>query len=592
MKRYGNLRVNLFLAGVVLLSGLVLYRLFILSVVRHSAYSRTSQAQNENINNILARGNVYLSDKNSDLLLSATNKKFPVAYVVPADISSDNKNKAAEELAGILGLDSTSLKEKIYSSSDSLRVIARRLSNEQVEKIKGLKIKGTGVSYEVNRFYPGDLLASNILGFLGYDSEGLRAGQYGIEGYYDQELSGREPDVPGLLKIVDPVSVFRLFGIFNPARGKSRQGGTADVPEAHRTSNGMNRPADIVLTVDKNIQIFIEDKLKAIIEKWDGSGGTILVQEPESGKILAMANWPTFDPNNYSAANPEVFLNHSIQGIYEPGSSFKPVIMSAGLDLSKITPQTGYEDIGFVNVAGYTIHNFSEKVFGRQTMTQVLEKSINTGTMFVENLIGDDNFLNYVINMGFGQRTGIDLPGEVNGDVTNLYSGRKINFLTASFGQGIAVTPLQLINAYSAIANGGKLMKPYIVDKIIKEGGQQVVFQPEIVSIPISEKTAVKLQTMLVSVVDNGFDKARIKGYDVAGKTGTAQIPDGSGGYSEEEFIHNFVGFAPAYNAKFVVLIKMDRPKGIAFAADSLSPTFKEIAAFLLNYYNIPPSRK
>ncbi len=224
-------------------------------------------------------------------------------------------------------------------------------------------------------------------------------------------------------------------------------------------------------------------------------------------------------------------------------------------------------------------------------MAQVLEKSINTGVMFVENTIGDDSFLNYVINMGLGQKTGIDLPGEVSGDITNLYSGRKINYLTASFGQGIAVTPLQLINAYSTIANGGKLMRPYIVDRIIKEGGKQIVTQPEVVGIPISEKTAIKLQSMLVSVVDNGFDKARIPGYDVAGKTGTAQIPDGSGGYSEEEFIHNFVGFAPAYDAKFTILIKMDRPKGITFAADSLSPTFKEIAAFLLNYYNIPPSR-
>jgi cell division protein FtsI/penicillin-binding protein 2 len=248
--------------------------------------------------------------------------------------------------------------------------------------------------------------------------------------------------------------------------------------------------------------------------------------------------------------------------------------------------------LGFINISGYTIHNFSEKVFGRQTMTQVLEKSINTGIMFVENEIGDDNFLNYVINMGFGQKTGVDLPGETSGDINNLYSGRKINYLTASFGQGIAVTPLQLINAYSAVANGGKLMKPFITDRILKEGGNQINFQPEIVSIPISEKTAVKLQSMLVSVVDKGFDKARISGYDVAGKTGTAQIPDGSGGYTEDEYIHNFVGFTPAYNARFTVLLKINRPKGITFAADSLSPSFKEISSFLLNYYGIPPSRK
>ena len=196
------------------------------------------------------------------------------------------------------------------------------------------------------------------------------------------------------------------------------------------------------------------------------------------------------------------------------------------------------------------------------------------------------------MNMGLGQKTGVDLPGEVGGDITNLYSRRKINYMTASFGQGIAVTPLQLVNAYSAIANGGKLMRPYVVEKIIKEGGVEEVTQPEVISIPISEKTSAKLRSMLVSVVDNGFDKARIKGYDIAGKTGTAQIPDGSGGYAENEYIHDFLGFAPAFDPKFVILIKMDRPKGITFAADSLSPTFRELAQFLITYFKIPPTRQ
>ena len=276
----------------------------------------------------------------------------------------------------------------------------------------------------------------------------------------------------------------------------------------------------------------------------------------------------------------------------EPGSSFKPITMAMGLDLGVVTPQTTFKDDGFREVAGYRIKNFSERVFGTVTMSQVLERSVNTGAMYVQDQVGDDNFLNYAINFGFGQKTGIDLPGEVPGDITNLYSGRKINFLTASFGQGIAVTPVQLINAYSAIANGGKLMKPYIVEKIIKEGGEEEVIQPEIVAIPISEKTATKLKSMLVGVVDNGFDKARISGYDIAGKTGTAQIPDGKGGYLEDEYIHDFLGFAPAFDPKFVILIKVDRPKGITFAADSLSPTFRDIAVFLLNYYSIPPTRR
>ncbi len=224
-------------------------------------------------------------------------------------------------------------------------------------------------------------------------------------------------------------------------------------------------------------------------------------------------------------------------------------------------------------------------------MTKILEKSLNTGAAYVESLVGQDSFLNYSINFGFGQKTGMDLPGEVSGDIANLYSGRQVNFVTASFGQGIAVTPIQLITAYSALANGGKHMKPYIVDRIIHEGGKEEITQPEVVSIPITEKTSQQIRTMLTSVVDNGFDKARIKGYDIAGKTGTAQISDGKGGYQEDVFIHDFLGFAPASDPKFVVLIKMDKPQGITFAADSLSPTFREVAQYLINYYNIPPTR-
>lgn len=548
MSRHVNLRVNIFLAIVFIISSLILYRLFILSVVRHGMYLRTAQAQNDNITNILARGSIYLSDKGSELSLAAANKKFPLAYIIPSEITQ--RETVTENLSRILGIDKEELAKKINSDSESLRVVARRLTNDQVGEIKNLKLKGVGVSYEVDRFYPGEGLAANVIGFLGHDAEGSQAGQYGVEEYYNQDLSGSSD------------------------------------------SGDVNDPADIVLTIDKNIQNFIEDKLKTTLAKWEAEKGTIIVEDPGTGKILAMANWPSFNPNNYSKFPAGYFLNSGIQEVYEPGSSFKPITMAAGLDLGMVTPQTTYTDTGVLEIAGYPIRNFDNKAHGVQTMSQVLEHSLNTGAMFVENLIGNDNFLSYVVNMGFGQRTGVDLPGEVGGNVNNLYSGRKINFLTASFGQGIAVTPLQLVNAYSVIANGGKLMRPYVVDKIIKEGGQEVITKPEIVSIPISEKTAVKLQSMLVSVVDVGFDKARITGYDIAGKTGTAQIPDGSGGYLEDQLIHNFLGFAPAYNAKFVILIKMDKPKGIKFAADSLSPTFKDIATYLLNYYNIPPTRQ
>ncbi len=597
-KKYDNIRINLYFLFILAAAAVISYNLFVLTYVRHHFYSRTAQAQSENVSNVLARGNIYLNEH-----LAATNMKFPLAYIVPAEIDaqkgdrgekSDRDPAKAEGLSemqgqvsveisdlisSILEIDTDDVKNVIDSRSDKSRVLARRIDNKQVMAIKALGIKGLGITYETDRFYPGDSLAANVLGFLGYSGD-KKSGQYGIEAFYDEELFGEKWDAGGYITDLNAINL--ISKLFKKSGNK----------ETVQEENGIDRPADVVLSIDKNIQQVIENKLDILMEKWEAEGGTVIVQNPNTGEILAMADRPTFDPNNYSEYEPRNFLNRGVQEIFEPGSSFKPITMAMGLDLGVVTPQMTFKDVGFREEAGYRIKNFSEKIFGNVTMSEVLEKSINTGAMHVQDMIGNDNFLDYAINFGFGQKTGIDLPGEVPGDVSNLYSGRKINFLTASFGQGIAVTPVQLINSYSAIANGGKLMRPYVVEKIIKENGEEEATKPEIVAIPISGKTATKLKSMLVSVVDNGFDKARIKGYDIAGKTGTAQIADGKGGYLENEYIHDFVGFAPAFDPKFVILIKMDRPKGITFAADSLSSTFRDITAYLLDYYNIPPTRR
>ncbi|MEK7138460.1 MAG: penicillin-binding protein 2 [Patescibacteria group bacterium] len=552
MAKHDTLRVKIVFGCVILATSLITWRLFVLSYIRHTLYSQTAQAQNQNISNILIRGNIFIQDPKAtgtstdQRYLVATNKKFPLVYATPATLV--DPTATASQLAAILNIDLSTLKESLVSGSTVSKIIARKLTTDQVDAINQLNIKGVGIRYETNRFYPADSFLSQVLGFLGYGGNG-RLGQYGIEGYFDDELSG--------------------------------QASGASSPQ----------PDDIVLTIDRNVQTFAESELRIVMTKWQATGGSIIVQDPQTGKIIAMAQEPTFDPNNYSLSKTSSYINANTQGMFEPGSSFKPITMAMGLDLGKITPTTTYIDSGVIEIAGRQIHNFDGLAHGTETMTQVLEKSLNTGAAFVENLVGQDSFLDYAINFGFGQKTGVDLPAEVSGDVGNLYSGRQINFVTASFGQGIAVTPIQLVTAYSALANGGKLMKPYIVDRIIHEGGAEDVTTPEVASIPISEKTAAKIRSMLVSVVDVGFDKARIKGYAVAGKTGTAQIADGHGGYEKDVFIHDFLGFAPASNPKFTILIKMDKPQGITFAADSLSPTFRNVAAYLLNYYNIPPTR-
>lgn len=427
----------------------------------------------------------------------------------------------------------------IFSKKDGqFKVVDKNPGSEEVERIRQLNDQELNIGYEDRRYYPEGSFLGHVLGFLGFEGD-KRIGQYGLESYYDQTVGGEE---------------------------------------------------DLILTIDKNIQTFAEKELDELMDKWNPSSGTIVIQDPQTGAILAMAGSPSFDPNNYGQYPLGNFVNKAVQEAFEPGSSFKPITMSGAIDQKKVTPQTSYFDTGEVDLAGYKIKNFNEKSFGQQTMAQVLEKSLNLGAMFAENQLGDDNFLNYVINFGFGQATGIDLAGEAAGNISNLYSGRKINFATASFGQGISVTPIQMINAYSAIANGGKLMKPFIVQEIVGAGGEKRETKPEIIGTPISEKTSAQMKAMLVGVVENGFDKAAVKGYDVAGKTGTAQIASKTGGYSEE-FIHDIVGFAPAFSPRFVILIKLEKPQGIKFASDSLSASLGKITRFLLNYFQIPPTR-
>ncbi|MEK7203782.1 MAG: penicillin-binding protein 2 [Patescibacteria group bacterium] len=408
-----------------------------------------------------------------------------------------------------------------------------------------------------SRFYPEGSLASSVVGFLGFQ-EKARIGQYGLEEHYEPWLSGQV----GFKNFLDKVG----FGS-NSKHGSS-----------------------LISTIDKNIQFFVETKIKDLVERWQASGGSVIIQNPKTGAILAMANYPNFNPNKYFEYSFEKFINSNIQSSFEPGSSFKTITMAAALDTNVITPETRYLDSGEVKIQSATIRNYDLKNHGYQTMTNVLEKSINTGAIFAMRQVGKEKFLEYIERFKFGKKTDIDLAGEVSGDIKNLYTKREINFATASFGQGVAVTPLQLIDAYSAIANGGKLMRPYVVEKIIKPDGRSILIRPEVMGEPISTDTAKALTSMLISAIENGsIKKAIVPGYKIAAKTGTAQEAKSEGGYSDF-FIHNLVGFGPASDPRFTILVKLDRPRGVETAAVSLADTFGDIARFLINYYGIPPT--
>lgn len=548
---------------IIAVSALVSWRLYDVGIRQHERYVRIAAEQEAGAVNTLVRGSIYLTDGSGNDYLVATNQRYATLVVTPRAVSRERASELAEWLTLIIGGDRDALMAELTSDSTGTRTLARRLTEEQQRAIDELDDSALAVIAEVDRSYPAGTLAADIIGFLGYGSAG-RAGQYGVEAYYEDALTG-----------TTEVSAV-------PGRWWDRLAASDDVPQS--------RPHDLVLTIDKNIQAYAQEVLGNVLRQYRAASGTLIVQEPASGRLLAVADSPSFDPNTYGTAPISSFLDGALLA-FEPGSSFKPVTMAGGLENQVVTPESAFDDDGDVVVDGYTIKNFNEQHFGRVTMTTVLEKSINTGIMYVATLLGPDAFRSAVVTSGFGQPTGIDLPNEAAGTIDNLYSGRKINMLTASFGQGITVTPLQLVNFYSAIANGGRLMRPYVVEE--ERDGETVVrrSEPEVIGTPMRETTAAKLRTMLVSVVDKGFDKARIARYDVAGKTGTAQIAGPEGGYLENEYNHTFVGFAPASDPRFTILLRMERPRGITFAADSLSPAFRDMALFLLNYYTIPPTR-
>ncbi len=575
MGRFSQWRIYVLIFFVFLLGSVVLTRLFLLQILRYDDYSALAQDQHQFLQTLFPqRGEVFMQDLSSNqrsqekyYVPLAVNKEFKRIYLIPRDISSEEKDILADELSCILDLEKENILNRINKLDDPYEPLKHKVSQEIAQEVENLNTKGVKSSSETWRNYPNNSLACHITGFVGMVSE-KKIGQYGIEGYYENELKGEQ-------------------GIFKGQRDTIGY----SIPSLKQKLEPAQDGASIILTIDQNIQFKAERELKQIIEKWDAESGTIIIMEPQTGAIRAMANWPVFDPNEYGKVeNIDIFLNSSIQKVYEPGSVFKPITMAAGLDSGYISPGTIYQDKGQVRIKGSIISNVDGKAYNEQTMTQVLEKSLNTGAVFIQQKIGVDVFQDYVQRFDFDRPTGIDLIGEIGGNISNLYTGREINLANISFGQGITVTPLGLITALGAIANKGKLMRPFIVEKVINQNAQETITEPKTVRQVISPISAENLTKMLVSVVDNGYGKpARIDGYSIAGKTGTAQVPDFEiGGYSDET-IHTFVGFAPAFDPQFIILIKLDKPQGIRFASDSVSPVFKKIAEYLFNYLEIPP---
>ena len=354
--------------------------------------------------------------------------------------------------------------------------------------------------------------------------------------------------------------------------------------------------ADVVLTIDRTIQYKACSALEASVASHAADGGSVVIVEPATGKILAMCGSPDYDPNNYGQVDSiNVFNNPAIFAAYEPGSIFKPLTMAASIDAGAVSATTRFVDLGYEFVDGWPkpIGNAEGKVYGDVDMTQVLEDSINTGMIFSMREMGMDVFVDYVKRFGFGVPTGIELDTEAVGTISSLDIGAEIYAATASFGQGITVTPLQIAMAYGALANGGVLKQPLIVDEIRYADGTVEERPSQDVAQVIRPTTSRTIGAMLVSVIEHGHgSRAGVPGYYIAGKTGTAQVADTEGGgYALDNTIGSFAGFGPVEDPKFAMVVRIDNPKDVIWAESTAAPLFGEIAEFLLHYFEVPPVR-
>lgn len=565
-------RLRLIRLGFLLAALLIIGQLFRVQVLAHGFYTALAEGQHDLFRQLFPeRGRIYARDGGSDdqTFLLAANRKLNLLYAEPYHIK--DANATAKALAPILAVEEADLLPKLSNHEEHYHVLAHKLDDDTRAKIEALKIEGLRFNEEDLRFYPEGASGAQVLGFVGESASG-KSGRYGVEGWYDKELTGDQ----GYLESQKD-SVGRLIAVGDHTNKPAKDG------------------SDIVLTIDRTVQYVACQKLEEAVRAHQAERGSLVILDPKTGRIIAMCNAPTFDPNDYGKIDSvDVYNNSAIFNAYEPGSVFKTITMAAALDVGKITPDTTWTDPGEVKIGQFTIRNSDLKAHGLVSMTDILAESLNTGLVEVSQRIGTPTLLKYARDFGFGERTGVSLQSEVPGNIDELTRKGDIWLATASFGQGLTVTLLQLASAYGAIANGGVLMKPYVVDEIRHADGGVETSKPQAIRQVIASRTADLLTGMLVAVVERGHGKrAGVPGYWIGGKTGTAQIPSGNGtGYEVGPTIGTFAGFAPIDDPKFVMAVRIDRPKDVQYAESSAAPLYGDIAKFLLDYYRIPPTRK
>ena len=561
MKRSESTRLILILVFFVIFYLVTLSRLFYWQVVKAQTLREAGKAQStESLVTTAKRGDILFNDNYP----MATNNVSYLLYANPKKV--DSTNRYAQLLSPILQIDEATLSARL---SENLYWVSlqSRLNSDQKEQIEGLKLDALGFEQQTERYYPEASMAAHLIGFVGKNQDGQPQGYFGLEGYYERQLRGR----PGSLYMIKD-------SLGNPI--------LTDIREEKKIDG-----RTLISSIDRSIQYSADTELKNGLEKYEAESGSVIIMDSKTGRILATSSYPNFDPQKYWEFPGASYTSPIVSDLYEPGSTFKVLVMAAAIDAGLVTPDTKCDTCaGPVPIDNYEIKTWDDKYFPNTSMTDVIVHSDNTGMVFVGKKLGVDRFTSYSQKFGLGSLTGIDIQGETTEDLRPVKDWHDIDLATASFGQGISLTPIQLVTAVNSIANGGKLMKPSVISQIITEDGKKINLTPEIRDQAISPTTAKVMTWIMVDAVENGEAKfAKIPNYKIAGKTGTAQIPV-AGHYDPTNTNASFVGFFPAEDPKITMLVIVNKPKTSIYGAETAAPIFFAIARDLIQYYNIQPS--
>ncbi len=572
-----NARINFLLIGFFLIGILIASRLFYWQVLAAEELALVGEKQYWISFEIPAkRGEILAQD---GFPLAANKEAFLIFASIPdlrqapekiaakiAPFLVAEKDDSQEGKQGQLEETEEIIKERLNRQDLVWVPLKHRVSRETKKILENLEIEGIGFEEEQTRNYPEGSSAAHLLGFVGSDVNGQDKGYFGLEGYYDLELKGR----PGVVR-----------------REKDASGKPILVGEISGQEQKDGRT--LVTTIDRTVQFIIEEKLKAGLERYGAVSGSVTLMDPKTGAILGMISLPVYNPESFFDFNKELFPNPVIASSYEPGSTFKVLVMAAALDAEVVKPDTRCDQCsGPRQIADYSIKTYNNQYYPQSTMTEVIGHSDNVGMVFVTEKLGLEKSFFYLEKFGLGQPTGIDLEGEITPALRPKNQWRKIDLATVSFGQGIAATPLQMVRAVGAIANGGYLVKPFVVKKVIDKKGETEIFPRETEKV-IKPSTARIMTEMMVNATEKAwFDQLKPKGFKIATKTGTAQIPI-AGHYDEEKTIASCIGFAPADNSRFVMLVTLQEPTSSPWGANTAAPLWIEIAKELIVYYGIMP---